>query len=96
MALSAEGRAPWARFRLEESQFHKADADEIVTIERFFLPYYTPRATRPFASDAGFSIHQGGLANPASVGLLFNNPFFKHQYARHKENGMPPASFGMG
>ncbi len=99
--FTISGRTPTEkRFAREEEIIKNAGPNDLVPMEIYFLPYYRPlghTAVRIGGSlyelqMKGWKAHADGTNSPRA--FLFNNPFFRSQYAMLKKFGMPPISMG--
>lgn len=99
----AEGRSEAERkFKQEEAQIEQAEANDIVTIEWIFHPFYRPLGHTSLRvgnksyefTTQGWELHNN--KTDSARAFIFNNPFFKHQYRENnKDNSMPPFSIGI-
>jgi hypothetical protein len=89
------------RFKNEEDQFLAAQDQDLVPIEIGFHPFWrrlghtTIRIGNSLyeLSSKGWKAHKSSVDSPRAY--LFNNPFFKGQYALYQETGMPPVSIAV-
>jgi hypothetical protein len=87
------------QFKKEQQAFEKAGPDELVAVEWIFLPYYMPLGHSALRvgntawefTSKGWKVHGEG-ADTARA-FLYNNPFFKTQYAKSPEE-IPPMAMG--
>lgn len=102
LAFNVTGRTPAEkRFKREEDEIRQAEAEQLVPIEIGFHPFWrrlghtTLRIGESLyeLSSKGWKVHGAGADSARAY--LFNNPFFKSQYAIYAPTGMPPISIGV-
>lgn len=102
LAFTVTGRTPAEkRFKREEEEIRAAAAEQLVPIEIGFHPFWrrlghtTLRIGESLyeLSSKGWKVHGAGADSARAY--LFNNPFFKAQYAIYSASGMPPISIGV-
>jgi hypothetical protein len=101
LEFTISGRTPTEkRFAKEEELLKNAAPNDLVPMEIYFLPYYRPLGHTAVRIGGalyelqmkGWTAHADGTNSPRA--FLFNNPFFRTQYAMLKKFGMPPISMG--
>jgi hypothetical protein len=94
-AFAVTGRSAAERIFKDEARSYAAAApDEAVRIEWLYLPFYVDGHSVLRVGDQVYEYRPKGWRVQSARAYLFNNPFFDAQYARHREDGMPP--FGLG
>jgi hypothetical protein len=93
-----EGRSTAeGRFKREAEAIRQASAAELVSLEWVYLPFYFifGHSVLRIGNHLYEFGKQGWRIHPSARAFLFNNPFFKRRFARYREWGMCPFSFGV-
>lgn len=102
LKMNLQGRSAFERKMKQEAELiQNASSDNEVPVEWYFHPHYAPLGHTTIRigdvlynfTTKGWDIHGEGASNPRA--FLFNNPFFKNQYERFKDQGMPPFTLGV-
>jgi hypothetical protein len=102
LKMGLVGRSAFERKIKQEAEIiREASPEDEVPVEWYYHPFYRPLGhTSVRIGDAlyeftlkGWEIHGANADNPRA--FLFNNPFFKSQYEKYKDEGMSPVSLGV-